>query len=1332
MLLRQNYLRIMYCSHLSCWVVISLLFSFGLRAQEEAIPDLVALQDTNLQYHVSRFGVAEGLNSTDISALYQDSKGIIWVGTRVGISRFAGYDFDNFTQARITQIGRIYAIVEDAEGTVWVGGTNGLFYYRDDHMTGHLEKARLDVTDVRSFYVDASGSMWVVGIGFVPFTLKSGLRETIRGGDTAVVEGIVSLDYWERTVGNFRTRDLDADRDGNVWFALDNRHAYFDGEKLQVTWRDTSRIVLNREVLAISRDSIFWGSERTGLIQEDKGQRRLRVAPATYLMQATDTAIYFLSAQELVMLQKGRWTRLFDLQLTDGLYPQAMILDREGNFWIGGVGALLKLTPSRFRSWDVESDRLLESNHSVYEIPSGEVWVGGRGGQIITVNQHKTSAIPGLDLPANSLINSITTDDKGRRWIATSLNGLVMQTEGRTAVFGPKDGLGDRTQHFIGMISGQGLWCAGDDGITHIVDNGDGTFTFENFRLPDAGTRIEEFTEVFAGPDGSVWTISDRGLYRLDDGQLQPKLITGDWLIAPILSGVAEDHRGRLWFSTRGQGLWECEQEAGQPPRLVRRYTKRDGLVSEVLLDVLVDRKGRVWASSEIGVCKIDIEPDVPLIDCIDQAEGWPIRTTPHSKLLESTDSTLWVINLTSIQAIPLYRQVIRSVAPKTIIRLVTLFDGYSLRWGRPGYLASLFGEPVTPRIPQGKSYIRADFSATAYRHPEKNRFRVNMTGREPSWQLLPPGQHDITFFGLGPGSHTLSVQAENSDGVAGDVETFTFIITPPVYLRWWFILLVGIGMFFLARYLLQAYLTREQAKGEATRLRELNEFKSRFYANVTHDFRTPLTVIKGMSGELSERVGSREAELVTLIERNSDNLLDRVDKMLELSRIQAGNYTLDWERVEMVSWLRSRVAAMEWLARRKEITLSFHSTYENLEMDIDRFKFGAIVDNLVGNALKFTPTEGQVTMRVSRTLHRGGPHLKLSIRDTGPGMPDNQEARLFKRYTRHSNSEVGIGLGLAIVRELVVLLHGSIEVKSTETEGSDFIILFPIHLRTDSGEGIFCERKVPELVPREAQTSQLLPEGDRPLILVIEDDMDVMTYLRLCLGSEYRIICAARGDTGFAQAEQHQPAAIVSDVMLPGMSGLELCRRVRGSEELAHIPIVLLTARVELEDRVAGLSDGADAYLTKPFAKQELLAQLKQVLRGRAKTEERIRAIAGGGSKYREARIPTDPFLRQAEEIILEEIANPQFTPDEFARRMHLSTSQTYRRIKSLTELSTAVYIRSIRLREARQLLHSTELSISEIGYRTGFKSPAYFSQCFKSTYEQSPSAYRDETLKG
>ncbi|MGB3799139.1 MAG: response regulator [Lewinella sp.] len=1310
-------------------IFLSLLLN-SVTAQDDATPDLVTLRDTTVQYHLSRFGVADGLISTDVSTLFQDSDGVIWVGTRVGVSRYAGYPFDNYTQARVTPMGRIYAIAEDAEGRIWVGGTNGLFTFHEEIADGSFEKARLDVEDVRGLREDALGNLWVVGIGFVPFMLNPERKAALAGGDTSIVEGIVTSLDWERKIGNQRTRGLDIDHQGKVWFALDNRHAYYDGRELHVTWQDTSRIILNSAVLAFSPDSIYWGSERSGLIYENKGHRRLRIAPATYLMQATDSAVYFVTTQEIAVVQGGRWTRLYGLGQLDGLYPQAMLLDREGNFWIGGVGSLVKLTPSRFRMWTVDTDSLMGTSYSVHETPAGEVLVGGGGGRVSRLAQSGISEVETLDMPINSLITNMTTDVKGRQWFATTLNGLAMQHEGRTTFFGTAEGLGDRTQHFIGQISDQGLWSASDDGITQIIDDGDGRFSFVNYRLPDAGTHIVEFTEVFSDSGGGIWTISDRGLYHLVDGQLKPALITGDWIIAPILSGVAKGQDGRLWFATRGQGLWECEQEAGQPPHLIRRYRKWDGLMSEVLLDVLVDRQGRVWTSSEIGVCKVEIRPEGPHIDCIDQTEGWPLRTTPHSKLLESSDSTLWAVNLTSIQSVPLYRQTVASVPPKTIVHRVTLFDGYSLRWGRPEQLSNMFGGLIRPRIPQGKSYIRADFASTAFRHPEKNRFRVNMTGREPAWQLLPPGQRDITFFGLGPGEHTLSIQAENSDGVRGDIETFTFRITPPIYLRWWFFLLVGIGLFFIGRFLLRAYLTRESAKGEAIRLQELDDFKSRFYANVTHDFRTPLTVIKGMSAELKDRVGGREAEFVTMIQRNSDALLDRVDKMLELSRIQAGNYTLDWERVEMVGWLRSRVATFDWLARQKPVNLSFHTTFDHLEMDVDRFKFGAIVDNVLGNAVKFTPANGRVNVQVSKALHQGAPHLRLSIQDTGPGIPDAQESRLFERYARHNTREAGTGLGLAIVRELVVLLNGTIEVNSREGEGSEFLILFPIHHTADSGEGISCELMPTQALPREARNSQLLPEGDRPLILLVEDDRDVMTYLRLCLGAAYRVISAADGHTGFAQVKEHEPDAIVSDVMLPGMSGLEMCRRIRESEPLAHIPIVLLTARVELEDRVEGLSMGADAYLTKPFAKEELLAQLKQVLLGRARMAERIRAIAGDTGNRPEVIITQDSFLQQAEKIILDELDNSQFTPDEFARRLHLSSSQTYRKIKSLTDLSTAVYIRSIRLREARQLLHHPELTVSEIAHRAGFTSPAYFSQCFKATYEQSPSAYRDDIL--
>lgn len=519
----------------------------------------------------------------------------------------------------------------------------------------------------------------------------------------------------------------------------------------------------------------------------------------------------------------------------------------------------------------------------------------------------------------------------------------------------------------------------------------------------------------------------------------------------------------------------------------------------------------------------------------------------------------------------------------------------------------------------------------------------------------------------------------------------------------------------------------------EAARLRELDKFKSRFYANITHEFRTPLTVIQGLAGQLQENPRRKVSEYTTLIKRNSRKLLHLINQMLDLSRLEAGKMEPEYIQGDIIQYLRYLIESFYSVGSDRQISVTFHAEIDQLIMDYDPEKCQQIIDNLVTNALKFTAEYSEVAI-VAKAVREPeeAQQLEIAVSDTGIGIPKDKLPFIFDRFYQVDNSSVrkgeGAGLGLALVRELVELMGGSIQVHSKINRGTTFTFRLPVHNEAPMESPMQTDR--PAVADRDAGAQSgiadspqqtILKNNETPIVLLVEDNMDVISYLRSCLENQYRLLEARNGREGVAKARETIPDLVISDVMMPEMNGFELCRTLKTDERTNHIPVVLLTAKATQTDRVEGLSRGADAYLAKPFQKEELMVRLEQLLELRRKLQQKYQSVADG-----EAPEPEDPFLKKILGIIEVHLDDPDFTVERLSREVGMSRVQVHRKLKALTDSSASRHIRMLRMKKARELLKNPVLNISEVAYRVGYSDPAYFSRVFSKEFGVAPSEIR------
>lgn len=651
-------------------------------------------------------------------------------------------------------------------------------------------------------------------------------------------------------------------------------------------------------------------------------------------------------------------------------------------------------------------------------------------------------------------------------------------------------------------------------------------------------------------------------------------------------------------------------------------------------------------------------------------------------------------------------------------------------------------------------------FAALSYREANKNQYAYQMEGFNDSW--IPLGtDHQVTFTNLDPGNYVFRVRAANNDGLWNETPAeLKITITPPWWKTVWAYLLYASIFLSVLLFWRNYELNRRQLKYdleirqvEAEKLQELDAVKSRFFANISHEFRTPLTLILGPVDKLIANTKREEdSRLLQLVERNAQRLQRLINQLLDISKLEAGKMKLEASQQDIVPFIKRIFYAFESLALHKSIQQQFESTIDTAPVYFDAEKMEQIMGNVLSNAFKFTPEKGTVALHLRKNEYDGDhDYLQIEVSDDGPGIDAEQLPWVFDRFYQGQDQYTikgqGSGIGLALTKELVELHRGKISVRSEQGMGTTVTILLPRgkqHLRAEDIVGE-TEEGVPAV---ESNLGPIKEEVDfhfgqavgetpvmlepfeedsaTPIVLLVEDNEDMRTFLRGQLAEIYQVIEAVDGQDGLEKALETIPDLIVSDVMMPRMDGLELCGILKNDERTSHIPVILLTAKADLAARLDGLERGADTYLAKPFNQQELLAHVRNLLALRKQLQSRYASAEKPAPVVDKAIEIEDAFLLKLKKIVAKHLADENFDVERFSTLVGMSRSQLFRKIKSLTGNSPSRFIRSVRLVRAKELLQETDMNVTEVAYEVGFSSPSFFSDAFLECFGVRPSEVR------
>lgn len=659
-------------------------------------------------------------------------------------------------------------------------------------------------------------------------------------------------------------------------------------------------------------------------------------------------------------------------------------------------------------------------------------------------------------------------------------------------------------------------------------------------------------------------------------------------------------------------------------------------------------------------------------------------------------------------------------------------------------------------KIPFGYNDLKFEYTLPYYNKSENNSYQYILEGYDKSWSSWS-SETKKDYTNIPEGDYSFKVRSKNILNHIGNQDTYSFTILPPWHRTWWAYLLYGLGAIGIVvlyskwrskelqkknvvlentinNRTLEIRQKNELLNHQTEQLVQLNESKTKLYSNITHEFRTPLTVILGMADTLKTNVKDNSFEgaekSLEMIRRNGKNLLHLINELLDLAKVESGNLELKLIQTDVIPFVKYLSESFHSLAEAKKINLTVYSEIDTLEMDIDVNKMASIISNLLSNAIKFTSAHGKIIVHLNKLAVNTEEFFAIKVQDNGRGLKKEDIPHLFDRFYQvndTSANQEGTGIGLSLTKEFIELMNGAIAVEGSPGKGSTFTVQIPVTnkaVRTTEAKITSKEPiKITSPVFKKEQTYGIESQSELPLVLIIEDNEDVAHYLKTCLKSNYQTIHALNGDLGIKMAYEHIPDIVISDVMMPIKDGLEVCGTLKADERTDHIPIILLTAKVTTQDRLSGLTQGADAYLAKPFLKEELFTRLDQLILVRKKLIGKLEKYGLAPLLKEKVVNPRTKFLQQVIITINDNLDNVDFGPTQLAKKMHLSESQVYRKLKSITNKSTAIFIRSVRLQKAKELIQSSHKTISEISYDVGFNDPSWFSKAFKEEFGYAPS---------
>jgi signal transduction histidine kinase/ligand-binding sensor domain-containing protein/CheY-like chemotaxis protein len=1301
-------------------------------------------------------GISQGLTSTQVTSIFEDSRGYFWFGGKRGITRYDGYSFQYYQLFNDAQQVEMGAILEDKNGNLWMSfsSSGGLMKFDGHHFYSFSEGAGLEFgeTYLGLLHADQKGNIW----------LKSESKVIRFDG-----ENFDCFPYHFQNLKNLNII-LKESANGNLWLSALGGVCSINGD--QMTYYPIEEYDENNLCHPVMED------ERGLIITTGSGISILRndtlINYPSVFMQLHPARNTLEVGKDFILETEDKKTALCSIDdsaltvfaenapLFSGSYPE--YVDRFKKVWFSTPGKGVQIyNTNGFKHFTFE--KMNRGGHiaSILEDSKGNIWFGSHGFGLYKFDGSVHTYFPLIANSNELAVRALIEDNEGSIWAGTVDSGLfkIENPHAPNPTIIRYQCFGDTVHSVFSLTQDHtnSIWIGTRaNGLVQF----DGT-NFTQFFIGEKEpvNSPNNIRALITDKNGHVWIGAQNGGVRKFDGKNWTWFTNKEGLRSNHVVSLLEDHQGSIWVGTSDQGVTKMTGNS------MLHFATENGLTSNAIWTIIEDLEGNIWlgADNSLNVIpadaidtyhkdsiKIKTYRNMDGLEgaefyanatlCDKQGQLWwgteqmAVMISDPPSLLAQGDVRITLEGLNVVNNRVDFKQLQDSIAAG---------KDWLIDAEKELNLADLQFSSVTPfsncpndlQVPAYLNDISFIYSVSGASNPADIEFSYFMQGVDKAWSA-PTKNNKIDYRGLSAGTYTIQTKVSQINGVWSDPISYSFTILPFWWQTWWAYLIWILILALLLAAVFRLLNMRRKEKEDARRIREIESMKSQFYANITHEFRTPLTLIMGMNSEITGHEKQRD-----IIQRNSEKLLQQINQLLETAKLESGNLTLNLEQKEMIRYLQFLAESFYNFAQDKGIQLTYYSEANAVMMDFDEEKVQGIIYNLLSNAIKFTPVGGKIIFHVTQDTIQHKQYLKIKIKDTGIGIPADQLEKIYHRFYQinktPNGSAGGTGIGLALTKDLVELMQGKILVESKVGSGTEFTILLPITNQAAISHHENYQRPLGLTsgvivdTPVESESIQ----QDAMQILIIEDNKEIANYLKDLLKSQYEIHIAENGLDGITKAFEIIPDAVISDISMPVMDGYEVCHRLKTDERTSHIPVVLITAKVTQKDRIEGLKQGADAYLTKPFHREELEIILQKLIDLRKELQKRYAATIleipqSTPPEETKANEPVyevqDAFIAKLNSILEAHLSDSEFGVPELSDAAGMSQMQVYRKLKALTGKTPSQFIRTFRLHKAVGLLKTTQLNVSEIAYEVGFSDPNYFSRTFHQEFGCPPAQYR------
>lgn len=1300
------------------------------------------------------------LSDNSVWSLAVDKSGKIWVGTKTGWINCYDPVNEKFSRwyiaSNITKDNSITTIFTEDENKIWIGTYRSGLYLLNPK-TGEIKNWTLnpfDSTSLTNNYIssivsDKAGNLWIGTYnGLNKFNYK------------------LSQNKFQRFFKS--NNDLNSLSDNLIWsLTIDKADSsiMWIGTATDLTEFNLSTGKFRRHKISNPLNLQFGSGSGNVIPEIDKNQKLLWIDSYAGLLRYN----LFTGNVDRFVYEKNNPNSLPSNRINK-IYK-----DKSGVIWVGTDNGLAKFsTKNKKFNYSISEEINFLNSDELYDISinaltqttDGTIWFGTEKGLFFSSRDNRKQTIKKYNLLGDINVWSLSADGNNNLWIGTYGKGIFQldnnnrkltewnfvdnKTRSMSRFFNKSILIDDNNNIWIGYW---GLGLAKLNPTTKeftrwIHNNEDSaSLSYDDVWVVYQDSR----KRIWIGTNGGGLNIYDKlsnfFIHFTTEENSQIKLSSNS--IYSICESKYGGQNGKtiLWVGTNN-GLNKItilnDKNNSLKNVTIKIYSISDGLPDNSIKSLVEDKSGNIWIGTSSGISLFN--PLTERFTNFTTADGLVSNDMNLSSAVLLENGLILMGSKSGLNYFKPEEIKLSDFIPPIVLTDLKIFNK-SVNVGEKSLLKKSITFSDEINIPYSDNVFSIHFAALDFTSASEIVYSYKLEGFDKDWNIETKNRF-ATYTNLNPGKYIFKLRATNSDGVWSDnTKTLTIIITPPWWQTYWaiglYIIIFVLGVWGIIRFQVNREKLRSELRRqefEAHHLRELEKMKSRFFANLSHEFRTPLLLIKGPLDQLIEgKVKGNHLEYYRMIKRNAERLQNLIDQLLELSQLESETIPLNKQPDDIICVLRNCVNNFIPLAKQKKIDITLDTQFDKIIISFDRDKFEKIINNLLSNAFKFTPENGEIIVGASVIKDENNDELHIYVSDTGKGISEEQLPKIFDRFFRIEDSEnkfEGFGIGLALVKELTTIHNWDIKVESKLNEGTTFTIRIPL-----TSEELHSFVSVDETEPYQPETYEIADESnyeeenlftdDRATILFVDDSEDVRIYVSHLLKKDYNLFVCSNAKEALDVAISKSPDLIISDVMMPEMDGNEFCRIIKTDIRTSHVPVILLTAKATLDSKIEGLETGADDYIVKPFESEELLVRIKNLIEQRRILREKFSKEIYFKPDNLVSNILDKEFLQKATAAVESKLHEFNFNSEKLAHEVAISRSHLNRKLRALTGQGAGEFIRSVKMKKAAQMILENKFSITQIAFEVGFSSPGQFSKAFKKYFGYLPSEFRENYKK-